>query len=157
MEKVSVLLALCEGNPPVTTGFLSQRARNLGIDVFFDVSQTKQLNKHSSFQWFQTPWCSLLRHHNEGDFAVAQSRNVLQVMPMRAYKYLIAISWSKDSVHMQWRPVYSTTFGPLQNGQHFADGNSRIFSLMIMVGFGMKLHWNMFSKVWLTIRHHWFM
>ena len=37
-EMPSPLLGLCEGNPPVTTGFLSQRASKLGIDVFVDVS-----------------------------------------------------------------------------------------------------------------------
>ena len=35
MEMLSMLLALCEGNPG---GFPSQRASNLGFDVFFDVS-----------------------------------------------------------------------------------------------------------------------
>ena len=41
METLSVLLALCEGNPPVTGGFLSQRASNRDFDAFFDVSLNK--------------------------------------------------------------------------------------------------------------------
>ena len=47
METVSVLLARCEGNPPVTGGFSSQGANNADFDVFFDVNLNKQLNKQS--------------------------------------------------------------------------------------------------------------
>ena len=42
MAMLSALLALCEGNPPVTGGFPSQRASD---DVFVDVSLNKSLNK----------------------------------------------------------------------------------------------------------------
>ena len=35
MEKIFALLALCEGNPPVTHEFPSQKAGNSGFDVFF--------------------------------------------------------------------------------------------------------------------------
>ena len=35
MEAFSVLPALCEGNPPVTDGFLSQGPVTLSFDVFF--------------------------------------------------------------------------------------------------------------------------
>ena len=45
METCSTLLALCEGNSPVTGEFPSQRASNAGFDVFFDVSLNKQLHK----------------------------------------------------------------------------------------------------------------
>ena len=38
METLSTLLALCEGNPPVTDGFPSQWAGNTGFDVLFDVN-----------------------------------------------------------------------------------------------------------------------
>ena len=38
MEIFSALLALCEGNSPVTGEFPSQRASNAGFDVFFDVN-----------------------------------------------------------------------------------------------------------------------
>ena len=40
METLSMLLALCEGNPPVTGGFPSQGARNTGFDVSLMWSQT---------------------------------------------------------------------------------------------------------------------
>ena len=48
MENISALLALCEGNPPVTGGVPSWKAGNSGFDVFFDVSLTKWLNKPSN-------------------------------------------------------------------------------------------------------------
>ena len=64
MQAVFTLLALCEGNPPVTGGFSSQRASNTGFDVFFDVSLNKRQNKQSSCRWFETPGWSLWRHHN---------------------------------------------------------------------------------------------
>ena len=41
MDTLSVSLALCEGNPPVTGGFPSQRAGNAGFDVFCDVTDLK--------------------------------------------------------------------------------------------------------------------
>ena len=36
-------LDICEGNPLVTGEFLSQRASNVGFDIFFDVNLNKQL------------------------------------------------------------------------------------------------------------------
>ena len=62
MEIVSALLAVCEGNPPGTGGFPSQRTGNTGFDVTFDVSLNKRLNKPSSSRWFGTPWGLLWRH-----------------------------------------------------------------------------------------------
>ena len=45
MERLSVSLALCEGNPSVTGGFSPQRARGPEHYVFFDVSLNKRMNK----------------------------------------------------------------------------------------------------------------
>ena len=64
METIATSLALCLGNPLVTSGFPSQRASNMGFDVFFDAGLIKQLNKQSSHWWFQTPACSLWCHCN---------------------------------------------------------------------------------------------
>ena len=47
-ETFSALLALCEGNPPVTGGFPSQKVSNTVVDVFSGVSLNKRLNKQSS-------------------------------------------------------------------------------------------------------------
>ena len=43
--KFSVLLTLCDENPPVTGGFLSQRPVMRSFDVFFDVRLKKQQQK----------------------------------------------------------------------------------------------------------------
>ena len=51
METFSALLALCEGNPPVTGGFPSQRPVTRSFDVLFDLRR-----------WFETPLRSLWRH-----------------------------------------------------------------------------------------------
>ena len=45
IEKVSMLLALCKGNPPVTSGFPSHRPVMQSFDVFFDVHLNKWLDK----------------------------------------------------------------------------------------------------------------
>ena len=47
MEMLSTLLALCEGNPPVTGGFPSQKDSAVMQTVvdFFDINQSKLLNK----------------------------------------------------------------------------------------------------------------
>ena len=45
METFSALLALCEGNPPVTGGFPTQRPVTRSFDVFFGVRLNKRLSK----------------------------------------------------------------------------------------------------------------
>ena len=42
MEPFSALLAVCEGSPPVTRGFSSQRPVMQSFDIFFDVEQTAE-------------------------------------------------------------------------------------------------------------------
>ena len=46
METLSALLALCEGNPPITDGFPLQKATSAGFGAFFDNSLHKRLSKH---------------------------------------------------------------------------------------------------------------
>ena len=65
METFSALLALCEGNPPVTGGFPSQRPVTRSFDVFIDLRLGKRLSKQSWHRWFKTPSRSLWRHCNE--------------------------------------------------------------------------------------------
>ena len=55
METFSALLALCEGNPPVTGAFLSERPVTWIFDVFFDLRPNKRLSKQSTRRWFETP------------------------------------------------------------------------------------------------------
>ena len=65
METFSALLALCEGNPPVTGGFPSQRPMTRSFDAFFDLNLNKQLSTPSIRRWFEMPSRSLWRHCNE--------------------------------------------------------------------------------------------
>ena len=59
IQTFSALLALCEGNPPVTSGFPSQRPMTRSFDVFFDVRLNKRLGKQWSCRWLEVPWHSL--------------------------------------------------------------------------------------------------
>ena len=60
IETPSALLALCEGNPPVTWGFPSQRDSSACFDIYLN----KRLKITSSCQWFETLWCPLWRYCN---------------------------------------------------------------------------------------------
>ena len=62
METFSALLALCEGNPPVTVEFPSQRPVMRRFDVFFDLRLNKQLSKQSRRLWFEAPSRSVWHH-----------------------------------------------------------------------------------------------
>ena len=64
METFSALLALCEGNPPVTGEFPAQRPVTRSFDVFFDLRLNKRLSKQSRRGWFETPSRSVWRHCN---------------------------------------------------------------------------------------------
>ena len=64
METFSALLALCEGNSPVTAEFPSQRPVTRSFDVFFDLRLNKRLSKPSRRRWFETPSCTLWCHCN---------------------------------------------------------------------------------------------
>ena len=55
---------LCEGNPPLTGGFPSQRPVTRSFAVFFDLRLNKRLSK-SRHRWFETPSPSFWRHCNE--------------------------------------------------------------------------------------------
>ena len=48
MEIFSMVLALCEGNPPVTGGFSSQRPVTWSSDVFFELCLNKQLSNQDA-------------------------------------------------------------------------------------------------------------
>ena len=65
METFSAILAHCEGNPPVTGRFSSQRPVTRTFDVVFDLRQNKRLNKQSRRRWFETPSRSLWRYCND--------------------------------------------------------------------------------------------
>ena len=64
-DKISALLVHCEGNPPVTGGFPSQRPVSRSFDVIFDLCLNKPLSEKSRRWWLETPSRSLWRHCNE--------------------------------------------------------------------------------------------
>ena len=64
METIFAQLALCEGKPPVTGVFPSQKVNKASFDIFFDVRLNKRITKQWSRRWFETPGCSLWRHYN---------------------------------------------------------------------------------------------
>ena len=55
MKTFSALLALCEGNPPVTGGFPSQKISKVGFDFAFVVKLNSSMSKQSWGWWFETP------------------------------------------------------------------------------------------------------
>ena len=54
MKTLSALLAFCEDNSPVTSGFPLSKLRN--ADILFAVSKNELLHKLSSFQWSVKPY-----------------------------------------------------------------------------------------------------
>ena len=64
METFSALLALCEGDSPVTGELPSQRPVTRRFDIVFDLRLNKRLNKHSRRRWFESPSRLLWRHSN---------------------------------------------------------------------------------------------
>ena len=63
METFSASLALCEGNPPVTSGF-PQRPVTRRFGAFFDLRLNKRLSKQSRLRWFEATSDPLWRHCN---------------------------------------------------------------------------------------------
>ena len=61
---IFALLALCEGNSPVTGELPSLRPVARGFVVFFDVCRNKRLSKQWISRWFQTPPHSLWHNCN---------------------------------------------------------------------------------------------
>ena len=64
METFSAFLALCEGKPPVTGGYPSQRPVTRSFDVFFDLCLNKRLSKQSIRQWFDSHRRGHRLHYN---------------------------------------------------------------------------------------------
>ena len=64
LEIFSALLALCAGNSPVTSEFLTQCLVTPSFDVFFDLCLNKWLSKQLRRQLFETSSHSLWRHCN---------------------------------------------------------------------------------------------
>ena len=65
METFSVLLALCEGNSPVSGEFTAQSPVIRSFDVFFDLRRNKRLSTQAWGWWFETLSRPLWRHRND--------------------------------------------------------------------------------------------
>ena len=65
METFSALLAVCEGNSPVTGESPSQGPMTRNFDIFFDLRLNKRLSKQSWGGWSDTPSRSLWRQFVE--------------------------------------------------------------------------------------------
>ena len=65
METFSAWLALCEGNPPVSGGFTSQRPVTRSFDIFIDQRLNKRMSKPSRRRWLETPSSSSWSHCND--------------------------------------------------------------------------------------------
>ena len=74
MEKISALLALCDGNQPVTFGFPSQRNSNAGFVVFFDAKQRARQTDETPVIWdarvliMTSLYCWWLYHTSVADY-----------------------------------------------------------------------------------------
>ena len=104
METFSALLALCEGNSPVTGEFLSQRPVTRSFDVFFVLRLNKRLSKPSRRRWFS---CLLWRHCNEVfiGYAIVLSRFVGLIRP-----YSLCVSWVTTRVPVTYHRWYGIMF-----------------------------------------------
>ena len=108
METFSVLLALCEGNPPVIGKFPLQRPVSRSYDIFFDLRLNKRLSKRSIHRWFEKPSRSLWRHCNTYDCKIYLCQ--IEVHPLCLallypsdviYWYLCKFNcWHKLNVHV---------------------------------------------------------
>ena len=106
MGTFSALLALCEGNPPVTGGFPSHhKGQGRGALMFSLIcALNKLLSKHSWGWWFETPSRSLWRHCNGQPVA----HRPVNCDPLHAKKYVIPVYFSVTKHY--WLP-YLTHFG----------------------------------------------
>ena len=64
METFSALLAICTGNSPVSSEFLTQRPVTQSFDVCFDLRLNERLSKQSRGWWFEAQSHPLWRHSN---------------------------------------------------------------------------------------------
>ena len=96
---ISALLALCEGNPPVTGGFPSQSPVMRSFDVFFDMCRNKRLSKQSRRRWYETPSRSLWRHCNAArlNFSYQNSSDEYLVLPVFLPKKINNSIWKQGS------------------------------------------------------------
>ena len=141
-ETFFALLALCEGNSPVTSEFPAQGPVTRSFDVLFDLRLNKRLSKQSRGLSLETPLRSLWRHCNTlrrmrqvNGVCIAHSKNyahiwsfdlatyVLPVLPISSLVSSLVFEESYDctrtsgAVFRTWvnRPHKSIVIQPHQN------------------------------------------
>ena len=88
-----VVLAINEGNSPVTGEFPSQRPVTQSFDVFFDLRLNKRLSKQSRSQWFETPSGPLWRHCNEKKNTVLRRHSSYACNSYLLWDILNSLKW----------------------------------------------------------------
>ena len=97
--------AFCEGNPPVTGGFPSQRSEMWSFGGLFEVSLNKLLNKQSSCWWFETPWCLMWSYCNDLALMGFQQTSFMTNFPESSLCYdhaQTSVLWKKKALTVFW-------------------------------------------------------
>ena len=134
METFSALLGLCEGNSPVTSGFLWQRPVTRSFDVFFELRLNKRLSKQSRRRWFETASRSLWRHCNAGTHFTKVYELIIQILRRKN----AALTSGITSLHLERQSMVMTCaklWPGLIIGIKF--GGNKIFQLL-----PIKASWN---------------
>ena len=101
MGTFTALLALCEGNPPVTGGFSLQRPVTRSFEGFFDLRLIKRLSNQSRRWWSVTPSRSLWRHCHD-TYEIETWRAIVKDVTF----YLL---FNETNVKLGYSPSDSTT------------------------------------------------
>ena len=80
METFSMLLVLCEENPPVTGEFPSQRLVTQSFDVFFDMCLNKWLSKQSIRWWANNRDAGDLKCHSAHHYVTVMAQTSLKAL-----------------------------------------------------------------------------
>ena len=108
METFSTLLAICEGNLPVTGWFPSQRPATRNFDVFFYLLLNKRLSKQSRRRWFETPSRPLWRHcYADINHLQKCMPNQLQKHEWSSFNMATQILWDSDRTTIE-RLIWAT-------------------------------------------------
>ena len=139
METFSTLLALCEGNSPVTGEFPSQRPVTRSFDVFFGLRLNKCLSKPSRRWWFETPSCSLWRHSNDG--LVPNTWQIITCTDDVTYNchiiHVIRHEWMKLSTKLKFGISWSGCF------LYYMFCGNFIMTTSVLLWFFSKFIWRM--------------
>ena len=137
---VSALLALCEGNSPVTEEFPSHRPVARNFDVLFDLRLNKRLSKQWWGWWFETPLRPLGRHCN-------LCTRVCFVF------FCINMCWlatTTTKTHKHRTNIWIVGHATLEANDTLRPIFSKSFSWTKSFIFWIKFHWRLFLKAKLT-------